>query len=79
MCMSLLLGGNEFTTHLLGSTIITLLAHPDELAKVLAELLRIPQLIEEMLRYELSVQAIFRSATVILQLLEPRSQRAIKS
>jgi len=62
MCMLLLLGGNETTTNLLGSTIITLLAHPDEFGKVLADPSCIPQMIEEMLRYESPVQAIFRSA-----------------
>jgi cytochrome P450 len=63
MCMLLLLGGNETTTNLLGSTVITLLAHPAELAKVRANPSCIPQMIEEMLRYESPVQAIFRSAT----------------
>jgi cytochrome P450 len=63
MCMLLLLGGNETTTHLLGSTVITLLSHPVELAKVRADLSIVPAMIEEMLRYESPVQAIFRSAT----------------
>jgi cytochrome P450 len=63
MCMLLLLGGNETTTNLLGSTVITLLTNPAVLAKVRADLSLVPQMIEEMLRYESPVQAIFRSAT----------------
>jgi cytochrome P450 len=40
-----------------------LLAHPTELGKVRADPSSIPQMIEEILRYESPVQAIFRSAT----------------
>ena len=64
MCFLLLLGGNETTTNLLGSTVITLLNHPGELAKIRRDLSLVPQMIEEMLRYESPVQGIFRSATV---------------
>ncbi len=63
MCLLLLLGGNETTTNLLGNTVITLLSHPAELAKVRADLSLVPQMIEEMLRYESPVQAILRLAT----------------
>jgi cytochrome P450 len=63
MCFLLLLGGNETTTNLMGSTVITLLNHPDELAKIRDDLSLVPQMIEEMLRYESPVQGIFRSAT----------------
>jgi cytochrome P450 len=63
MCFLLLLGGNETTTNLIGSTVITLLNHPDELAKIRDNLSLVPQMIEEMLRYESPVQGIFRSAT----------------
>jgi len=63
MCMLLLLGGNETTTNLLGSTVITLLSNPSAFAKVRADPSLVPQMIEEMLRYESPVQAIFRSAT----------------
>lgn len=63
MCVLLLIAGNETTTNLLGNTVITLLSHPAELAKVRADLSIVPQMIEEMLRYESPVQAILRLAT----------------
>lgn len=64
MCFLLLLGGNETTTNLLGSTVITLLNHPAELPRIRSDLSLVPKVIEEMLRYESPVQGIFRSATV---------------
>jgi cytochrome P450 len=63
MCLLLLLGGNETTTNLIGSTVLTLLSHPAELAKVRADLTLVPQMIEEMLRYEAPAQALLRQAT----------------
>ncbi len=76
MCFLLLLGGNETTTNLMGSTVITLLNHPDELAKVRDDLSLVPQMIEEMLRYESPVQGIFRSATSETRLQAGRSRPA---
>jgi cytochrome P450 len=63
MCLLLLLGGNETTTNLIGSTVLTLLSHPAELAKVRRDLSLVPQMIEEMLRYEAPAQALLRQAT----------------
>jgi cytochrome P450 len=63
MCLLLLIAGNETTTNLLGNTVITLLAHPAELAKVRADLSIVPLMIEEILRYQSPVQALFREAT----------------
>jgi cytochrome P450 len=63
MCLLLLLGGNETTTNLIGNTVMTLLSHPDELAKVRGDLAIVPQMIEEMLRYEAPAQALLRVAT----------------
>jgi cytochrome P450 len=63
MCLLLLLGGNETTTNLIGSTVLTLLSHSAELAKVRADLTLVPQMIEEMLRYEAPAQALLRQAT----------------
>ncbi len=59
----LLLGGSETTTNLLGSTIVTFLEQPDDLAKVRRDPSLIPQLIEESLRYHSPVQALFRQTT----------------
>jgi cytochrome P450 len=63
MCLLLLLGGNETTTNLIGNTVMTLLSHPAELAKVRGDLTIVPQMIEEMLRYEAPAQALLRVAT----------------
>ena len=63
MCLLLLLGGNETTTNLIGNTVMTLLSHPDELAKVRGDLAIVPQMVEEMLRYEAPAQALLRVAT----------------
>ncbi len=63
MCLLLLLGGNETTTNLIGNTVITLLSHPAELARLRADLALVPPMIEEMLRFESPVQGILRQAT----------------
>lgn len=63
MCLLLLLGGNETTTNLIGNTVITLLSHPAELARLRADLALVPTMIEEMLRFESPVQGILRQAT----------------
>jgi hypothetical protein len=63
LCVLLLIAGNETTTNLLGNTMVTLLRHPEDLAKVRADRTLIPMLIEEILRYESPVQSILRQAT----------------
>ncbi|HVC44373.1 MAG TPA: cytochrome P450 [Candidatus Binataceae bacterium] len=63
MCVLLLIAGNETTTNLLGNTAFTLLSHPAALARVRANPALVPQMIEEILRYESPVQAIFRLTT----------------
>jgi len=59
----LLVAGNETTTNLLGNTLLALMAHPDELARVRREPRRIPALVEEALRYDGPIQFLFRQAT----------------
>jgi cytochrome P450 len=59
----LLVAGNETTTNLLGNTLIALLAHPGELAKLQRDPGLVPSLVEEMLRYDGPVQLLFRRAT----------------
>jgi cytochrome P450 len=59
----LLVAGNETTTNLLGNAVDALLAHPEQLARVVAEPARIPALIEEALRYDGPVQFIGRRTT----------------
>ena len=56
----LMLAGNETTTHLIGNAVLSLLNHPDELAKIRSDRSLVPALIEEVLRYDSPVQAMFR-------------------
>lgn len=58
----LLIAGNETTTNLIGNGTLALLRHPDELAKLRADLSLLPRAIEEMLRYDSPVQAVRRIA-----------------
>ena len=60
LAVLLLVAGNETTTNLLGNAVLTLLNHPDELAKVRADRSLVPALVEEVLRYNSPVQVIFR-------------------
>ena len=60
LAVLLLLAGNETTTNLIGNAVLTLLDHPDELAKVRADRSLVPALVEEVLRYNSPVQVIFR-------------------
>ena len=60
LAVLLLVAGNETTTNLLGNAVLTLLTHPDELAKVRADRSLVPALVEEVLRYDSPVQVIFR-------------------
>ncbi|WP_426752682.1 cytochrome P450 [Myxococcus sp. Y35] len=59
---TLLLGGNETTTNLIGNAAAALLDHPEQLALVLGAPERIPGLVEEALRWESPVQFTLRSA-----------------
>ena len=51
-CVTLLVAGHETTTSLLGSSVFTLLKHPDDLAKIRVDWDLLPPAIEEVLRYE---------------------------
>lgn len=78
LCLALLVGGNETTTHLLGNLCIALMEHPDqhELVRSRPELM-IPA-IEETLRYDPPVQSVFRSATTDVEVggtLIPKGSR----
>jgi cytochrome P450 len=59
----LLAAGNTTTTWLLGNGVAALLRHPDELRKVREIPALVPALVEECLRYDGSVQAIFRTVS----------------
>ncbi len=47
-----MVGGQETTTNLIGNGVLTLLRHPDQLAKLQADLSLVPSAVEELLRYE---------------------------
>jgi len=51
-CIVTMVGGQETTTNLIGSGVLTLLRNPDQLAKLRADLSLIPSAVEELLRYE---------------------------
>jgi len=51
-CIVTMVGGQETTTNLIGSGMLTLLRNPDQLAKLRADLSLIPSAVEELLRYE---------------------------
>lgn len=57
------LGGNETTTDLLGNAVLALFQHPQEFAKVQADLTLVSQLAEEAVRYEAPVQWLMRQTT----------------
>lgn len=59
----LIIAGNETTTKLLGNCVLALQRFPSERAKVIAERGRIPDAIEEILRYEGSTQVMARTLT----------------
>ena len=59
----LLVAGNETTTNLIGNAVNALLDHPGQLAKLSADPALIPDAIEEALRFDTPVQAVFRVAT----------------
>jgi cytochrome P450 len=55
-CVTLLTVGHETTTNLIGNGLYTLLRHPDQLARLRSEPDLLPTAVEEMLRYESSLQ-----------------------
>ncbi len=57
-----MVGGQETTTNLIGNGMLSLLRHPDQLAKLQADLSLIPSAVEELLRYESPSQHTARMA-----------------
>jgi len=66
-CLLLLVAGHETTTRLIGNGLYLLLLAPDQMALLRDDASRIPDAVEEMLRYEPPVQATRRFATEDLE------------
>ncbi len=62
-CVLLLVAGNETTTNVIGNAVLCLLEQPGVAARLAANPARIPQAVEEVLRYRSPVRAMFRVAT----------------
>lgn len=60
MCMLILLAGHETTTNMIGLGVRALLQNPDQLAKLRADPSRVDRAVDELLRYDSSVQALAR-------------------
>jgi cytochrome P450 len=61
-CFQLIIAGNDTTTTLIGNGAVLLEQHPDQLALLAREPDRIPNAVEEMLRFEPPAQALPRRA-----------------
>src|SRR5690606_18480114 len=59
-CILLLVAGNETTTNLIGNGLVALLDHPDAMSALREDPGRIPDGVEEMLRYDSPVQGLAR-------------------
>lgn len=72
MLTVLLVAGNETTRNLIGNAVIQLLAHPEELARLRANPALMPSAVNEVLRFDSSVQATIRLA---LEPVEIRTEK----
>jgi cytochrome P450 len=64
----LLAAGTETTTNLIDNALVSLLDHPSELARLLADHALIPAMLEETLRYRSPAQAMFRATRAEVEL-----------
>ncbi len=63
MILTLIVGGYETTVHLITNSVVTLLQHPEQLAKLRAEPELMPDAVEEILRFNGSIYTTERSYT----------------
>jgi cytochrome P450 len=68
MCISLLAGGHETTTNLIGNGLLALLKHPLQLQRLRDDPELAPTAVEELLRYDGSVQRLERIALKELEI-----------
>jgi cytochrome P450 len=68
LAVLLLAAGNETTTNLIGNAVLALLDHPEELVKVRTDRASVAALVEEVLRYDSPIQAVFRQTTQEVEL-----------
>jgi pimeloyl-[acyl-carrier protein] synthase len=68
MCISLLAGGHETTTNLIGNGVLALLRNPHQLERLRQDPELVPSAVEELLRYDNSVQRLERIATAELEI-----------
>lgn len=59
----LLVAGNETTTNLIGNGVKALLDHPEQLARIQSDPGLLPNMIEEVLRFDPPIQFVFRRTT----------------
>jgi cytochrome P450 len=64
----LLLAGHETTTHFLGNAVLALVQHPAHLRELVADPDLVPAAVEELMRFDSSVQMLLRRATMDLDL-----------
>jgi cytochrome P450 len=64
----LLVAGNETTTNLIGNGVKALLDHPEQLARVQSEPELLPNMIEEVLRFDPPIQFVFRRTTSVVEI-----------
>ena len=67
-CMLLLIAGNETTTNLIGNGTVAFFQHPDEAMRLRDDPSLIPSAVEEALRFDSPVQALWRSARTDVEL-----------
>ncbi|GAA1853167.1 cytochrome P450 [Pseudonocardia ailaonensis] len=63
LVQQMLVGGNETTTNLLGNAMAILANNPEQAERLRADLTRVPEFVEEALRYRSPLQGLFRMTT----------------